>query len=302
MNFTEHLVHTADQRRTTAAAGAAHASPQMRLDIALDVGHLTATGLRGHTQAAGVQSAGADLAAFFVVQFGDQFAGVLARFGLGVAHDHVHTQTVVQHAAVMGGTRMHIAHTLRQHLAGFRPHQVHITVRTTQLQRRRTVAAEVQERAAVLLVRPDRVGAQALELVDLAFVIDLVLRPGLLEDLDDLPGALVAVVTVGFFTREIGGNDVQRQPALEHVVQRGHGTRQHGGVHLTAADGCQQIDARGQRRHGGHKAQRVLPHLVRRGAQHIAKAMLLSVLHDAAGVLPAAAQITLRHAQMAKVI
>jgi hypothetical protein len=30
--------------------------------------------------------------------------------------------------------------------------------------------------------------------------------------------------------------------------------------------------------------------------------MLLSVLHDAAGVLPAAAQITLRHAQMAKVI
>jgi hypothetical protein len=30
--------------------------------------------------------------------------------------------------------------------------------------------------------------------------------------------------------------------------------------------------------------------------------MLLSVLHDAAGVLPAAAQIAFRHAQMAKVI
>ena len=42
-----------------------------------------------------------------------------------------------------GTTIGHLA-ALRQHLAGFRPHQVHITVRTTQLQRRRTVAAKVQ--------------------------------------------------------------------------------------------------------------------------------------------------------------
>ena len=74
---------------------------------------------------------------------------------------------------------------------------------TAQLQRRRAVTAKVQERTAVLLVRPDRVGAQTLELVNLAFVIDLVLRPGLLEDLDHLPGALVAVVAIGLFTREI---------------------------------------------------------------------------------------------------
>jgi len=109
------------------------------------------------TQAAGIECTGAYLAAFFVVQLGDEFTRVLARFGLRVAHDHVYPQPVVQHTTVMGCKRMHIAHALRQYLAGFRPHQVHITVRTTQLQRRRAVAAKVQQRPTVLLVRPYRV-------------------------------------------------------------------------------------------------------------------------------------------------
>lgn len=54
-----------------------------------------------------------------------------------------------------------------------------------QVERIGRVAAEIQQRAAGL-IGDDRIGGQAREVIDLAFVIDLALRPSLFQDLNYL--------------------------------------------------------------------------------------------------------------------
>jgi len=78
---------------------------------------------------------------------------------------------------------------------------------------------------------------------------DLVLRPAFAQDLHDLVAAFVAVFAVGHFTGKIGADDVQRQPPLQHMIQRRNGARQHDRLHLATADRGEKIDLVGQGRH-----------------------------------------------------
>jgi hypothetical protein len=86
------------------------------------------------------------------------------------------------------------------------------------------------------------------------------------------------------------------------VVQRGHGARQHGGLHLATANRAQHVHLLDLWRHGGHKTQRVLPHLIRRRAQDVAKTQLVGPLGNAAGVGPTAAQVAIGYTQVLKVV
>ena len=193
------------------------------------------------------------------------------------------------------------SHALGQLVLGLGPHQVHVAVGGAQVNRLRRVATKIQQ-GATGLVGAHGVGRQALELVDLALVIDLVLRPGLFENFHHLERPAVAVLVAGGLAGEIRRNHVQNQPPLQHVVQRGHGARQHDGLHLATADCRQKIHAGGERRHGGHKAQGVLANLKRRWAENVAVTQLVGPRGNGAGMLPAAAQVALGHAQVAVII
>ena len=193
-------------------------------------------------------------------------------------------------------------HPRRQFLAGLGPHQIDIAMLRAQLDRRRRVAAEIQERAAILLIGPRGLRRQPAEIIDLALVIDLVLRPGLFQDLDHLARALVAVGAVFLLTGEIGTDDVDRQPAFQHVVEGGHRARQHDRLHFAAAHRREQVHLRGDRRTAGDKAQRVLPDLIGGRAQDVAKPVRLGAFHNFRTMVPARPQIPLWHAKMAEVI
>jgi GntR family transcriptional regulator len=56
-------------------------------------------------------------------------------------------------------------------------------------------------------------------------MVDALLRPCLFQDLDHLARAAVAEIAVCHLTGETGGDDVHRQTAFEHVIQRGDGAR-----------------------------------------------------------------------------
>ena len=200
-----------------------------------------------------------------------------------------------------GGAGMHRPHLVGQRGFGRGPHQVHVAVATAQFQRIGRVAAEVQQRPAGL-PGPRRVGRQALELVDLALVVDAVLRPGLLQDLDHLMAAAVAAGAIFDLAGKVRRDDVDGEPALQHVVERGDGARQHGRLHLTAAHGGEQVHALRLRRHGGGEAQRVLPHLERRRAQDVAEAQRLGAQHHVTRVGVAAAQAAFRHTEVAEIV
>ena len=111
--------------------------------------------------------------------------GVLTGLNLGVTHDHVDPQAVVQHPAIVLRPGVDGSHALGQLVLGFGPHQIDIAVGGAQVNGLRRVTAKVQQGAAGL-VGAHRVGRQALELVNLALVVDLVLRPGLFEDFHHL--------------------------------------------------------------------------------------------------------------------
>ena len=89
---------------------------------------------------------------------------------------------------------------------------------------------------------------------------------------------------------------------MQHVVQGGHGARQHDGLNLAAADGSQKIHAFGQGGHTGHKTQGVLANLVRGWTQNIPKAEPLGRQRNVAGILPITAQVAFRHTQVPVVV
>jgi hypothetical protein len=88
-------------------------------------------------------------------------------------------------------------------LLGLGPHQVDVALRAAQFQRIGRIAAEIQQRPAVLLIGLCRVGGSPRNLVDLAVVFDVVARPGLAQDLHHLVAALVAIGAVGHLAGEV---------------------------------------------------------------------------------------------------
>ena len=205
-------------------------------------------------------------------------------------------QAVIERAVVLLGHGMHRPHPLGEVFLLFGPHQVDVAMLAAEIQRIGRVAAEIEERAA-LLIRLGRVGGQAHEIIDLALVVDLVAGPSLLEDLDHLARALVTELALGLLARKIRGDDIQRQAAFQHVIERGDGARQHDRLHLAAADRSQQVDLRGDRRAARNEAQRVLPDLVGGGAQDVAKALGFGGFHDVRAMRPGRTQVAFGFAQ-----
>jgi len=119
---------------------------------------------------------------------------------------------------------------------------------------------------------------------------------------NDLARALIAVVAVGFFAGEVRADDVEGQAAFKHVVECGNRSRQHDGLHLAAANRRQQVDAVRDRRATGDEAQRVLPDLVGRWTQYVAKALSLCRFDDLGAVRPARAERTVRYPELAVVV
>ena len=204
----------------------------------------------------------ADQLAIFVIEPGDEMVGIIARFLFRIADDHVHPQTVIKRAVVGGGALVDCPHATGKLVFGLGPHQVDVALRAAELQRVGGITAEIEQRTAILLIGPRRLGADAFEIVDLALEIDRVAGPGLTQDLHHLVAAPVAEGAVGDFARKIRTDDVQRQPALEHVIKCGDGAGQHDRLHFTATDGGKEIDPLGDRRATGDEAQRVLADLV----------------------------------------
>ncbi len=93
-------------------------------------------------------------------------------------------------------------------------------------------------------------------------MVDGVTRPGLAQNLNDLVAALVAKGAISHFAGEIGADDVERQAALQHMVERRPRTGQHDRLHFATTDSSKKIDAVADRRTAGDEAQRILPHLI----------------------------------------
>src|SRR5690606_20137328 len=140
------------------------------------------------------------------------------------------------------------------------------------------------------------------EAVDFALEVDLVARPRLAQYLHHLARALVAVAAVGALAGKVRRDDVHRQPAFQHVVERGDGARQHDRLHLAAAHGGQHVDLRGDRGTARDEGKRVLPDLVGGRAQYVAKTQFLGGLHDVRAVCPARTQRPVRYAEIAVVV
>ena len=175
----------------------------MRLHIPLFVCEGQVLGLNGDAKIFGVLRSLAYFSTDVVVQLGDQFFGVFLGFNFSVTHDHVNAQAVIDHTVVVRCSRVHGSHAIGQFFFFFRPHQVHIAMGGAQINGLRRVPSEIQKGTA-FLKRLDRIGGQILKVVNFTLVIDRVLRPGLLEDLDNLFGAPVAVFVGGRFSGEVG--------------------------------------------------------------------------------------------------
>ena len=85
----QHLIGVADDGGARSRSGAAHAGPEVALDVALVVGSLAQRGLTGDADRRGVERALADRRAGVVVELRQQAAGSGSGLALGLTHDHV---------------------------------------------------------------------------------------------------------------------------------------------------------------------------------------------------------------------
>ena len=120
--------------------------------------------------------------------------------------------------------------------------------------------SEVEQRSPILLVWFDRIGVRDLEVVELPGKIDLVLRPALLENLDDLTRSRVARLTFHSLSGKVGGNDIHGHAALRDVVDRREMAGQHRRMNLPHPDRDKLIDLLGLRCHRCGKREWLLPH------------------------------------------
>ena len=157
---------------------------------------------------------------------------------------------------------MHGLHPRLKVGPGFRPHQIDITEFTAQIERRWRIAAEIEEWPPILLIGTRRIGIQPLKLVNLAIMVDFILRPGLFENLYHLARTVIAIGTFLGLAGKVRADNIDRQPAFQHVIQCRQCACQHDGLHLSAPHGSQKIDLMGQRGTSGNKGQRVLPDLI----------------------------------------
>ena len=139
-----------------------------------------------------------------------------------------------------------------------------------------------------MLIRFDGGGIVELNIIKIAFEINVVLRPALLENFDDLARALVSLRRTQIRTGQVGGNDIDGQSPAQDVVKRSNGTSQHRRMYLATTNRRQDIDIGSQWRDCRGKGQRILPDLIRGRTQYITITQAVSRQQDVGGIAPIA--------------
>ena len=167
-----------------------------------------------------------------------------------------------------------------------------------QFLRERGDAAEIEERAAVLLIRLGRVGVRKTEVVERALPLVRPVRvPEALQDLDDLAAALIPDLVALLQSRHIGGDDVEAEPTFRDVIHRGNSPGEHGRPDLAHAQRDELVDLSRLRSHRGGKAQGVLPNDPAGGQQDVLEPMAVGAADNLAAMFKAGAQPAIGYAE-----
>ena len=140
----------------------------MRLDKPIHISQITIPRLPRNPIRSAIQGPVADRAAGFIIELRDQFLRKLARFLLRIAHNHMHTQPIIQSATIGGRPCMYRLHPLAQIFLGLRPHEIDITMFGAKLDRIGRIAAKIKQRATVLLIGTGRLRTNPLEVINLS--------------------------------------------------------------------------------------------------------------------------------------
>mmetsp|Transcript_33633 Transcript_33633/g.43308 ORF Transcript_33633/g.43308 Transcript_33633/m.43308 type:complete len:217 (-) Transcript_33633:255-905(-) len=216
----------------------------MWLDIAKLVREFAGAGLVRDAEADAVMGAVTDQLSIFIVELRHQVVCIFARLSFGVSDNNMHTEAIINHAIIVFSDGMNRFHPFGELVLGFRPHQIHIAMAPTEFERRWRVAAEIEQGAACLIGFGWRCREPA-EIIDLALIVELVLCPSLLQDLDDFVGAFVTIGALGDFARKVRTDHIQGQSPFEHMIQSRDRARQHDGLHFTASNRGEHIDRLG---------------------------------------------------------
>ena len=297
VQFGKDLSGIADDGAGAAATREADAAPEMRLEV--EIGALgTEFVLAFHSGALAVLRTRFDLGSFGGVELGDESISSGAGFGFGFADNDMRAKAEVNLAVIRGGFLGHDAHRFGDTVLGFRPHEEDIAMLRAQVLCGGRDAAEVHERAAVLLIRLGGFGGGEADAIKFTFPLEgAVGAPHALQDLDDLAGAGIADFVALFHARHVGGDDVDAQAAFGDVIDGGERPREHRRPHFTHAEGDKLIDLCRLWCHGGGKGQCVLTSDPTRGEQDVLIAEGVGFFHNIAAVLIAGAQAVIWHAK-----
>ena len=233
------------------------------------------------------------------VQPRDQPPGRGPRFVLGGPDDHVRTVAEPQLTSVPGRPRPHVGDHRRDAFQGVRPHQVHVGGLRGDLARRVGQPAEVERRGASGRVQPRRV---QVEVHELAVVRDVLAVQQVAQHAHDLERAAVPRRRLQCLAGQVRGDDVDGQPAAEHLVDGGELARELRRPHLAHPHRDQQPHPPQQRRDPGCECDRVDAHRVAGRQQEVVVAGFLGRERDAPAVLPARQQGAVRHAEKLVVV
>ena len=138
--------------------------------------------------------------------------------GLGGAHDHVGPVAEPQLAAVPGRPGPHVLDHRPDPGQRVRPHQEHVGRLRGHLAGRLGQAAEVERGTAALGPQPRRVQGQVHEL---AVEVDRLAVEQIPQHGHGLQRAPVTRARLQLLPGQVGGDDVDREPAVQHLVQGG---------------------------------------------------------------------------------
>ncbi len=203
---------------------------------------------------------------------------------LGVADDHVRPVAESQLPPVAGRPRADVGDRLGDPVDRVGPHQEHVGRLRGDLLGVVGEAAEVERGAAA--GRPDARRVE-LEVVEVAVMGDALAVEQRAQYVHDLERARVPGRRLQRRPGEVGGDDVDRQPAAEDLVDGRQLTRELRRPHLAHPHREQQLHPPQQRRDPGRECDRVDPHRVAGGQQQVVVAAGLGGERDVAAVRPA---------------
>ena len=146
VEFGEHLIGIADDRRAAAGARAADAGPQIGFGIAVIGGVLAQRRLGGDAGRGRIERFGADRRARGGIELRQQAIGRRARLGFGLANDHMGAVAEAQRAAMLVGAALHVGDDRGDIFLPVGPHQEDVAALRRRFARILAQAAEIQQR------------------------------------------------------------------------------------------------------------------------------------------------------------